>query len=327
VTAVLDMTPTTAAEDSAPEQPTASWPARAGAFAVDVLLGVAVIVTMALLTLSAPQRGWLWWVLTGAAVLVFVLMAINRLLLPTITGWSLGRALCGIAVRKYDGAPVGLVRLAARDLAHLLDTAALLIGWLWPLWDRRGRTFADLLLRTEVHRVDRPQRNVRRAAAAALIAATLLCAAGVGLSYLVVYRHDRAVDAARAQIVEEGPRIVEQMLSYGVDTLQQDFSHAQSLTTDAYRPQLIAQQQAVQKAGATKNEYWAVSSAVLRTPQETADHMSMLLAMQGQRGTDPSQLKFITATVRVDFDKSRDGHWRVANLTVLKKPQMNQAGQ
>jgi Mce-associated membrane protein len=321
---VLDLTPETAADESAAEQPTASWLARVGAFSVDVLLGVAVIVTMALLTLSAPQRGWLWWVFTSAAVLVFVLTAINRLLLPTITGWSLGRALFGIAVRKRDGARVGVVRLAARDLAHLLDTAALLIGWLWPLWDRRGRTFADLLLRTEVHKVDRPQRDMRRQASAALIAATLLCALGVGLSYLVVYRHDRAVDAAHAQISTEGPRIVEQMLSYGVDTLQQDFSHAQSLTTDAYRPQLIAQQQAVQKAGATKNEYWAVSSAVLSA---TPEHASMLMAMQGQRGTDPSQLKFITATVRVDFDKSRDGQWRVANLIVLKKPQMNQAGQ
>ncbi len=157
------------------------------------------------------------------------------------------------------------------------------VGWLWPLWDRRRRTFADLLLRTEVHKVDRPKRDVRRPAAVALIAATLLCAAGVGLSYLVVYRHDRAVDAAHAQIAAQGPRIVEQMLSYDVDTLQQDFSHAQSLTTDAYRPQLIAQQQAVQKAGAARNEYWAVSSAVLSATQQ---HASMLLAMQGQRGSD-----------------------------------------
>ena len=327
MTAVLDAKPETAAEDSAPERPTASWLARAGAFSIDMLLGDAVIVTMALLTLSAPQRGWLWWTFTGAAVLVVVLVAVNRLLLPTITGWSLGRALFGIAVRKPDGSPVGLARLVGRDLAHLVDTAALFIGWLWPLWDRRRRTFADLLLRTEVLKVDPPQRDMRRPVAVTLIAVTLLCAAGAGLSYLVVYRHDRANDAARAQIASEGPRIVEQMLSYDVDTLQQDFSHAQSLTTDAYRPQLIAQQQAVQKAGATKNEYWAVSSAVLSTPQETADHMSMLLAMQGQRGTDPKDLKFITATVRVDFDKSHDGQWRVANLTVLKKPQMNTAGQ
>ena len=327
MTAVLDAMPETAAPDSAPEQPTASWLARAGAFAVDVLLGVAVIATMALLTMSAPERGWLWWLFAGAAALAFLLMAVNRLLLPTITGWSLGRALFGIAVRKRDGSAAGLGRLALRDLAHLLDTAALFIGWLWPLWDRRRRTFADLLLRTEVLKVERPARDVRRPVAGVLIAATLLCAAGVGLNYLVVYRHDRTVDAARAQIASQGPRIVEQMLSYDVDTLQQDFSHAQSLTTDTYRPQLIAQQQAVQKAGATKNEYWAVSSAVLPTPQESADHMSMLLAMQGQRGTDPKELKFITATVRVDFDKSRDGQWRVANLTVLKKPQLNQAGQ
>jgi Mce-associated membrane protein len=321
---VLDAIPETAAEDSAPERPTASWLARAGAFSIDMLLGDAVILTMALLTLSAPQRGWLWWTFTGAAVLVVVLVAVNRLLLPTITGWSVGRALFGIAVRKRDGSPVGLARLVGRDLAHLLDTAALFIGWLWPLWDRRRRTFADLLLRTEVLKVDRPQRDVRKPVAVTFIAATLLCAAGVGLSYLVVYRHDRAVDTAHAQIAAEGPRIVEQMLSYHVDTLQQDFSHAQSLTTDAYRPQLIAQQQAVQQAGAKKNEYWAVSSAVLSA---TPDHAAMLLAMQGQRGTDPKDLKFITATVRVDFDKSREGQWRVANLTVLKKPQMDQAGK
>jgi Mce-associated membrane protein len=324
VTAVLDATPDAPSADSASPGVPASWAARAGAFAVDVLVGLAVIATMALLTLSAPRQGLLWWVFTVTAALVLVAMAINRLLLPTITGWSLGRALFGIAVRKRDGSPVGLTRLFARDLAHLLDTAALFIGWLWPLWDRRNRTFADLLLRTEVHKVARPQRDMRRPTAIALVAATLLCAAGVGLSYLVVYRHDRALDAARGQIAEQGPRIVEQMLSYNADTLAQDFSHAQSLTTDAYRPQLIAQQQAVQKAGATTNEYWAVSSAVLSA---TPDRASMLLAMQGQRGADPKDVKFITATVRVEFEKSRDGQWRVANLTVLKKPQMNQAGQ
>jgi Mce-associated membrane protein len=323
VTAVLDATPQTAAEDSAPELPTASWPARAAAFAIDVLLGIAVIATMALLWQTAPPRGWLWWVYAGAIALVFVAIAVNRLVLPWLTGWSLGRAVFGIAVRKPDGSPVGLGRLFVRDLVHLLDTAALFIGWLWPLWDRRRRTFADLLLRTEVHRVERPKRDARRHAALAFVVATVVCAAGVGLSYLVVYRHDRSIDAAHAEIAAQGPRIIEQMLSYNVDTLQQDFSNAQSLTTDAYRPQLIAQQQAVQKAGATKNEYWAVSSAVLSA---TSEHASMLLAMQGQRGIDPKDLKFITATVRADFDKSRDGRWRVSNLIVLKKPQM-QAGQ
>jgi Mce-associated membrane protein len=302
----------------------ASWPARAGAIAIDVLLGVAVIATMAVSAWSAPWLGWLWWVYVATAACVIVAMAVNRLLLPTITGWSLGRAVFGIAVRTQDGAAPGVLRLVGRDLVHLLDTAALFVGWLWPLWDGRRRTFADLLLRTEVHNAERPQRDTRRPAAIALIVATVLCAVAVGLGYLVVYRPERAVDVARQQIAEQGPRIVEQLLSYNSESLPQDFSHAQSLTTDGYRDQLIAQQQLVLQSGATSNEYFAVSSAVLSAAAEQA---SMLIALQGQRGTDPKDLKFITATLRVEFEKAADGQWKVANLVVLKKPQMNAPGQ
>lgn len=292
---------------------------------MDVLPALAVIATMVLLAWNAPPFGWLCWVFIVLAALVFALMAVNRLLLPTLVGNSLGRALFGIRVVRRDGSEAGLGRLVVRDLAHLLDTAAVFVGWLWPLWDSRHRTFADLLVRTEVRRTERPERNLRRDTAVMLIAAAVLCAAAVGVSYLVVYRQDRAVDAARAEISEQGPRIVEQMLSYGVDSIQGDFAHARELVTDNYRPQLAAQQEAVQKARPTTNEYWSVSSAVLSASKNQA---SMLLAMQGQRGTDPKSLKFITATVRVEFDKSRaDGRWRVANLTVLKKPQMNGGAQ
>ena len=157
MTVVLDETSDAPATESVPaDAPAASWLARAGAFALDVLLGIGVIATMALLALAAPQRGWLWWVFTGAAALTVLAMAVNRWVLPAMTGWSLGRALFGIAVRCRDGGDVGSWRLLARDLAHLLDTAALFLGWLWPLWDRRRRTFADLLLRTEVRPVERP---------------------------------------------------------------------------------------------------------------------------------------------------------------------------
>ena len=101
-------------------------------------------------------------------------------------------------------------------------------------------------------------------------------------------------------------------------------ARAQSLATDAYRPQLAEQQDAVRKGVPSANEYWAVSSAVLSASKNAA---TMLLAMQGQRGSDPKDLKFITATVRVDFQRSGDGQWRVANLTVLTRPQLNGAGR
>ena len=323
MTALLDEdTEPRTADDDAPRY--ASWPARAWAIAIDVLPGVAVIVTMALLAVTTARGSWLWWVFTGIAAVALLAVLVNRLVLPSLFGWTMGRAVAGIRVTTPSGEPAGSVRLLGRELGHVLDTAALFVGWFWPLGDPRHRTFADLLLRTEVRVVDpadAPKRNVRRIAGCVLIAAALVCAACGGLGYLQVYRQDRAVEQARAEIAQQGPRIVEQLLSYGTQTVVDDFSRAQTLATDAYRPQLVEQQQAVQKSGITDNEYWAVSSAVLSATQDRA---AMLLALQGQRGADPNSLKFITATVRADFEKSKDGHWQVAVLTVLKKPLLAQ---
>lgn len=303
----------------------ASWPARAGAIALDVLPGIALITTMAVLAYTTSVGGWLWWVFMGVLAAAALATFVNRWLLPPITGWTMGRAVTGIRVTTASRHTVGGVRLLARDLAHLLDTAALLVGWLWPLGDKRHRTFADLLLRTEVRVVepaDAPRRNVRRIAGCVLVAAAVVCAAAGGFGYLQVYRQDRALEQARTEIAEQGPRIVEQLLSYGSQTVVDDFARAQTLATDGYRPQLVQQQQAVQKSGVTDNEYWAVSSAVLSA---TKDRAAMLLALQGQRGSDPNNLKFITATVRADFEKS-NGRWQVAVLTVLKKPLTGQTG-
>ena len=300
--------------EAAPEL--ASWPARAGAFALDVLLGVAVIVVTALLGYAA-RDSWTLWVYAAAATVAAAAVLVNRWLLPSITGWSVGRSLFAIRVERVPaGVPAGMGRLVLRDLAHLLDTVAVLLGWLWPLWDPRHRTFADLLLHTEVRVVPAPAGDPARRAGQVLVAGALVCVAAVGLSYGVQFRHDRAVDEARNQISEQGPKIVEHVLSYGIDTYQNDFKTAQALVTDGYRDQLIKQQQAASKKPTT-NQYYAVSSAILTAG---TDQATMLLALQGQRGVDANSLRFITATVRVDFVKSHDGKWQLSNLTVLKSP-------
>ena len=294
----------------------ASWPARAGAFALDVVLGVAIIAVMALLGYAA-RADWTLWVYAAAATVAAAAVLVNRWLLPSITGWSVGRSLFAIRVERVPaGVPAGMGRLVLRDLAHLLDTVAVLLGWLWPLWDPRHRTFADLLLHTEVRVVPAPAGDPARRAGQVLVAGALVCVAAVGLSYGVQFRHDRAVDEARNQISEQGPKIVEHVLSYGIDTYQNDFKTAQALVTDGYRDQLIKQQQAVSKKPTT-NQYYAVSSAILSAG---TDQATMLLALQGQRGVDANTLRFITATVRVDFVKSSDGKWQLSNLTVLKSP-------
>ncbi len=318
MTAVVEETPTTAAIQESPEISLAPWHIRACAFAVDVLPGIAVATTMVLVWGTVPPRSAWWWLCISVIGIVILLMLVNRVLLPTVIGWSLGRSLCGIAVVHRDGTAPGPWVLLLRDLAHLLDVASVLVGWLWPLWDSRNRTFADMLLRTEVRRIepDERLRNVRRWTAVTVLTAAGLCLGGAAVSYVVVYSHDRAVDQTRAQIATQGPKIVAQMLTYDPKSLRDDFARAQSLATDKYRAQLAAQQEAVEKGHSVINEYWVTDSSI---QSATPDRATMLIFMQGRRGAAPGE-RYISATVRVVFAKGRDNHWRVDDLTVLTKP-------
>jgi Mce-associated membrane protein len=193
-----------------------------------------------------------------------------------------------------------------------------LVGWLWPLWDSRRRTFADLLLGTEVRRVEPDQRpgNIPRLCAIVVSTAALLCVGGAAVSVVAVFLPDRETDQTRAAVQAQGPKIVTEMLTYDPKSLHEDFARAQSRTTEKYRPQLAAQQQAVQKRNPVVNEYWVTNSAVLSA---TPDRATMLLFMQGHRGGGNEQ-RFITATVRVSFVKGAGTSWLVDDLTVVTKP-------
>ena len=115
MTAVLDASTNAAADDRRPTQPLASWRARAGAFCLDALLGVGVLAVLAPLALTAPQRGWLWWVYITVAAVVVLLVLANRWLLPAVTGWSWA-ARCSVSGWcDGDGAAAGFGRLLARD--------------------------------------------------------------------------------------------------------------------------------------------------------------------------------------------------------------------
>ncbi len=309
----------TGANDGAAPAGPAPWAARAGALAVDILPGAAVLAATALVAQSVPLRGaWSWLcVCIGAVAILWT--AGNRLLLPVISGQSLGRAVFGISVVHRNGGPVGPWWLLLRDLAHLLDTAPVFAGWLWPLWDPRGRTFTDMLLRTESRLVEarRSDRNLRRLPAAVMLTAASLCAGAATISYTVVGQHDRAVADASAQIAAQGPRMVVQILSYRPETIQGDFDHARSLASDKYRAQLSALQQAVLKSGPVGNAYWVTNSSVLSA---TPDRATMLLFLQGQRGAPPNQ-RDIAASVRVTFVESGAAGWRVDDVAVVTEPQ------
>ena len=296
----------------------AGWHIRAAALAVDTVPGLVVVVTMALVWLAVPPQGLWWWASLSVLVAAVLATMANRAILPAYIGWSLGRALLGIEVVQQDGASVGLGQLMLRELAHLLDTLSVFVGWLWPLWDSRRRTFADLLLRTEVRYVDRERRpaDIKRHTAIAVGVAVALCVAGAAVSIFAIFLPDRAANQTRNEVNAEGPKIVSQMLTYDPKTLQQDFTRARSLTTDKYRPELVKQQESVQKGHPVINEYWVTDSTVLSASRNNA---TMLLFMQGHRGGSGGE-RFITATVRVSLLKGKDGRWLVDKLDVVTKP-------
>ena len=323
MTVVVEPTAPTATQESSQET-LAPWRYRVSAFAVDVLPGMAVVTTLALVSFTVPVRGVWWWLAISVLGIVTLLVLVNRLLLPVVTGWSLGRALVGITVTRRAGAAPGPWTLLLRDLAHLLDTASV-VGWLWPLWDSRRRTFADMLARTEVRGVepDTAPPHIRRWSAVAVSGAVILCLAGAAVSFFVVYFADRATDQTRAQIATQGPKMVAQMLTYDPKTLHDDFARALSLATNKYRPQLAAQQDLVQKGKPVINEYWVTNSSI---ESASPDRATMLLFMQGRRGTGPEQ-RYISATVRVNFAKAGENAWRVDDLNVLTKPKQPGSGK
>ena len=315
MTVALDEATDSAADQWQNEGRPAGWWARAAAFGIDVLIPLAAVVTLLLIGWSAARGGWLWWVCLVLAAATVVAIAVNRVLLPCSTGWTLGRSIVGIEVVDRDGGAPGQRQLIMRELAHVLDTIPCALGWLWPLLDARGRTFADTLARTEVHLVDGPIPDRRRLAARVIAAAAALSVLAAGLGYAVVYRQQQSAAKARAQIAEEGPQIVADMLSYTAKTATDDFARAQTLVTDGYRPELVQQQEAVKKAGLVDNDYWVSNSAVLSSTQDRA---ALLLLLQGQRGVAPTQ-RFVTASLRVEYEKNGD-QWQVSNLTVLAAP-------
>ncbi|GAB7039879.1 MULTISPECIES: RDD family protein [Catenuloplanes] len=89
----------------------------------------------------------------GLAGLGFAVWGYNRWWRAGRTGQSWGRALTGIRLVSADtGQPIGPVRAAVRDLAHVLDDVILYLGYLLPLWTTKRQTLADKVMGTVVVR-------------------------------------------------------------------------------------------------------------------------------------------------------------------------------
>jgi len=66
-------------------------------------------------------------------------------------GQSLGKRALGLTLMgESSGRPIGMARAFLRDLAHFIDSIICLVGYLFPLWDKKRQTIADKILSTVV---------------------------------------------------------------------------------------------------------------------------------------------------------------------------------
>lgn len=110
------------------------------------------VVDAAVVLVPAALAGWV-----AGSDRVYGLVAVALVLVIGFCngeyGRSPGKRLVGLRlVRDADGKVPGGAIGIAREVAHLLDTWSLLIGWFFPLWDAKRQTFADKLCGTVVVR-------------------------------------------------------------------------------------------------------------------------------------------------------------------------------
>ncbi|MCA1712401.1 MAG: RDD family protein [Actinobacteria bacterium] len=128
----------TAPSDAWQGPPLASWGKRALGYLVDLVIS---IVIQGLAALIDPDLGR---AVGFAVALVFGY-------LTGTTGQTPGRRVVGIKVlREADGQVLGAGLGIGRGLLHILDALPLLLGFLWPIWDKKKQTFADKIVHSVV---------------------------------------------------------------------------------------------------------------------------------------------------------------------------------
>lgn len=150
----------------------APWATRVWATWVDImafLLALVPFVGFAQLT-AQPARYGSGEELTPAGIvaawvgilLYVALWSWNRYVRAARTGQTIGKRRQQLRVVDRHGGTPTTARLVVRDLAHVLDILPFFLGLVWPVWDRRGQTFADKLVGTVVVAAPRREAEASR---------------------------------------------------------------------------------------------------------------------------------------------------------------------
>ncbi|MCW2615548.1 MAG: hypothetical protein JWN08_2542 [Frankiales bacterium] len=121
--------------------PLASWGRRLAGYLIDSII---VGVVSSVFTNVDANLG----------TLVNLALFITFGVLTGIKGQTPGRQLMKISVvKEVDGTYLGAGAGVGRAFLHVLDALPLLLGFFWPIWDRKNQTFADKIIKSVVIRV------------------------------------------------------------------------------------------------------------------------------------------------------------------------------
>lgn len=168
-------------DPAAPDEPYARWWQRVVAFLIDTALQIPFQIAQFIgLMIAIDGGGIAWSDKSGFAFWVDPIEVTNANLATTSTlaglviasvaglassvfvwwnmvfrqgrrGASIGKACLNLmVVSEEDGHPIGALMTFVRGWVHLLDLAVAGLGYLWPLWDSKRQTFADMIMHTAV---------------------------------------------------------------------------------------------------------------------------------------------------------------------------------
>lgn len=148
----------------APERLRAPFFLRCGALLLDYLLIIATPVIFLLLARLSGYDGVRLlgseWNTTGWLIAVLIAAA-NLVLLPALTGQSVGKIAAGIRIVNLDGSPPAAGRILVRQtVGYLLAILSLGIGFLISAFNNKGRAVQDFIAGTVIIHADRNIRKV-----------------------------------------------------------------------------------------------------------------------------------------------------------------------
>lgn len=267
-------------------------------------------------------------VLLGVAAAVPLLVGLwNLVWRQGRTGQSVGKRVLGIelAGRAAPG-PVGIGRAFARWVLRPVDTAPLLLGLLWPLWDRRRQTFSDKLVSTVVVRSPASTAGPARSAVPALVLVPLAiaAAAAVALGVLVLQDDGAAApsyaEADQARVAAEEATTA--ILTYDFRQLPEDRARAERYLTGDFKDSylenfaLLEEQPDGSEGAAIQTQ--AVVTAQVRSSGvvavgEDGDRARVLLFVDQTSEREGQQPQVFQNRVSVAVDRVGD-RWLVSDL-------------